>query len=217
MLTFHATKTCHRLRKLSFDPILHAQRLQTASHRLSQTLPHRPSLSSLLPPQSTIYLSTTHVLARHLSRQLVSIRLNRNLSRRPSATSLVKSNILPEECCKCDKITGEVVWGGRVAPGLVGVKRKIEKEKVKDGLRAWLERKAAKMKAEEGKSESAPETEMLSVRKLIQKFTTSRKSSSDGTLSRWGVRWDSRASNEPTRAHVYGLRRFWEGLAKGHP
>lgn len=180
---------------------------------MSSNLTHRPSLSSLLPPHSTIYLSATHVLARKLSRQLVAIRLNRNLSRRPSASSLIKSNIVPQECCRCDQETGQVMWGGRMSPGIIEVKRRVERERVKDGLRAWLERKADTINRQVAREDSRPS----GVRTLVRRFTNKR-SSTEGADSRWGAQRRDKAGaarEAPPRARVYGLRRFWEGMAKG--
>ena len=86
---------------------------------------------------------------------------------------------------------------------------------MKDGLRAWLERKAKRVGAEDEKSQCGTEEGKISVRKLVQRFTASRKSIvGDG---RWGGKRkvaDEREKREPPRAHVYGLRKFWEGLAR---
>lgn len=144
------------------------------------------------------------MLVRSLSRQLVSIRLKQSLLRRPSATSLVKVNILPIECCRRSSSTGEVVWGEGVSPGLVEAKRRIERERVKDGLRAWLERKAAQVH-ERG------EGERRSVRGLIRLFTA-RKNATENREKRGPAK---RPSSEPTRAHVHHMRRFWESKATG--
>ena len=212
-----ATQTSHRHRTLSLDPLLHRHRLQLASVTISHSLSRRPSLSSLHPPTSTIYLTATHVLARNLSRQLVSIRLNRNLSRRPSTSSLIKCNILPRECCSVDRDSGEWVVGGRgsIAPSIVNKQRMVERERIKDGLRAWLDKKAGavtdKVRDEEGGR---------SVRGLVRRFTARWKADAPvekGAKARqsWASGTEKRSKDPPTRAHVYGLRRFWEGLAKG--
>jgi len=207
----NTSRVCHRLRHISLDPILHAHRLQYASSFLSHSLAHRPPLASLLPPSSTIYLSSTHLAARNLSRSLISIKLNRSLSRRPSASSLVSSNILPEECCRHDPETGEVVWGG-VAPSIIEVKRKIEREKLKDGLRSWI---AGRAKVAEKRARGVSQREKPSVRNLVQRFAR-RGVAKEGTEPNWGPRAVEKRSrtSEPTRAHVLRLRKFWEGVGR---
>ena len=73
-----------------------------------------------------------------------------------------------------------MIWGGGVAPGLVEVKRKVEKERVKDGLRAWLQRKAARVLAEEvdaheTSNDGDVRRSRISVRLLVPRFTTAAK------------------------------------------
>ncbi|KAI9718769.1 MAG: hypothetical protein M1812_003943 [Candelaria pacifica] len=206
-----ASRVCYRLRSIALDPILHAHRLQYASILLAYSLPQRPPLSSLLPPISTIYLSSTRFRARTLSRCFISIKLNRSLSRRPSASSLISSNILPEECCRQDSRTGQIVWGGGVAPGIIGMKRKIEKERLKDGLRAWIARRAD---AVEKRLHSGQEREKPSVRNLVQRFA--RRAGGKEREGRWGrgVLEKRKRSSDPTRTHVLGLKRFWEGVGR---
>lgn len=78
---------------------------------------------------------------------MVCIRLNRSLSRRPPLSTLVSANILPSECFKLDRTSGERVWGSGLAGALVERKRRLERENLKAGLRAWLERKARSVAA----------------------------------------------------------------------
>ncbi|KAI9826568.1 MAG: hypothetical protein M1832_006164 [Thelocarpon impressellum] len=207
-----ASRTCHRLRHISIDPILHQRRLAAASATLSHQLTHRPSLSSLAPPTSTIYLTRTHLAARALSRSLVAIRLNRSLSRRPSAVSLVKSNILPRECCGPDG--GYGVGAGCISPALIGARRSVERERVKDRLRQQqvgaakgreLAQNRGWLAAEDADREK--ERERPSVRHLAARFT------------RWGRGRDRDGRKRavemgPPRAKVLGLRRFWEGVGR---
>ncbi|KAL9086104.1 MAG: hypothetical protein Q9159_004339 [Coniocarpon cinnabarinum] len=216
------SRTTHRHRRLSLDPLLHQHRRSFVPYLLSHSLSHRPSLSSLHPPAATIYLTSTHVLARTISRQLVAIRLNRNLAHRPSAQKLVTCNILPRECCSVDRNSGEWVVGGRgaIAPGIVETKRRVEKERLKDGLRAWLERKAEGVREKARTEDEGPG----GVRRLVRRFTA-RWKSGDGEIvkvndassaEKWPVARRGCARDEaPTRAHVYSLRRFWEGVAQG--
>lgn len=92
-----------------------------------------------------------------------------------------------------------------MAPGIVEVKRRVERERVKDGLRAWLERKARRVGAEAEKTRECCGGEgRISVRRLVQRFTNGR----------WGEKRKERQKCGPPRAHVYGLRKFWEGLAR---
>ncbi|KAI9850529.1 MAG: hypothetical protein M1838_005538 [Thelocarpon superellum] len=230
----NSSRTCHRLRHISLDPILHQHRLHHASQCLSHQLDRRRSLSSLLPPTSTIYLSRTHSAARALSRSLIAIRLNRSLSHRPSASSLVTSNILPSECCRHDAATGEVIYGGGVAPLLVGARRSVERERVKDRLRGSVGARKGREVAEKrgwisaaGSSGAREERERPNVRNMAARFArrarvaTSEASGREAGSSRWGravaaakEREKARALEAPTRAKVLGLRRFWESVGR---
>lgn len=131
---------------LSLDPLLHRLRLKYAHDRVSYFLPRRPALQSLQPPAAMIYLSKTHVAARKLHWSLVTIRLQRSLKRRPKISTLVSNNILPPECCRYDRRSGEIIWGTGVAGALVETKRKVEREQIKEGLKVWLERKAREIR-----------------------------------------------------------------------
>lgn len=130
-LTNNATtqpkQTNHHLRDLSLSPILHSMRLRRIRTILPPLLlsPSRPTLPDLIGRR--IFLTQTTVVSRKLSRSLISIRLSRRLAARPSPEALVARGVLPPE------------WGG-VAPALVAKKRAVEKERVKDGLRGFVER-----------------------------------------------------------------------------
>ncbi len=155
--------------------------------------------------------------------------LGRKLKRRPSATSLVELNILPEECAR--------KGGNAVAPGLVERRRRVIKESLKDGLRVWVERRAilVQRRKEEG------EKERLGVKGLVRRFTRKmleEKGVAEAGINglqrqkrkaqaRWGreaevaKRWEEERSemlgggcSQPTRAHVLGLKKFWEGVTK---
>ncbi|EGP91327.1 uncharacterized protein MYCGRDRAFT_89490 [Zymoseptoria tritici IPO323] len=141
------SRTSHQLRTLSLDSVLHTHRLRH-SHALVSTLyPLRPHLSTLQPPTSTIYLTAVHNRARILHWSLVRARLNRSLIRRPALSDLVSANILPPECCRLDRRSGEFVWGAGLAGALVEPKRRLEREYLKEGLRALLERKVRRIGA----------------------------------------------------------------------
>ncbi|KAF5507679.1 hypothetical protein CGCA056_v013827 [Colletotrichum aenigma] len=126
------SRTNHHLRHLSLSPILHHYRLRHTRAILPPLLasPSRPSLAELIG--RSIFLTHTSVVSRRLARSLVSIRLSRRLASRPSAEALVERAVLPPECVPgLNKL--------QVAPSLVAKRRAIEKERVKDGLRQWLE------------------------------------------------------------------------------
>ena len=189
-------QTSHRLRALSFDPLLHRVRLQSSHDRIAYLLSQRPPLHTLQPPQSTIYLTRTHLAARRLHWSLVSIRLNRSLSRRPKLAALVSANILPKECCRYDRRTGEVVWGAGVAGALVERKRKVEKEQIKEGLKVWLERKAYHIRTRKREG---------GVGVLVWRFSRKMKV---GDADKGSESWRERPRNDK----VSSLMRFWENL-----
>lgn len=107
----------------------------------------------------------------------------------------------------------------------MGIRRRLEFESRRDGLRGWLsggvvERKRKEVEEREERRER--ERRGL-VRRLARRFTVGSK---DGK-SREG-RWGREARGmiavgggtegpckEPTRAHVLGLRRYWEGIING--
>lgn len=159
----------------------------------------RPNLQALSPPAAGIYLTRTHQAARRLHWSLVSIRLNRSLQRRPNISTLLSANILPKECCRIDRRSGDIVWGVGVAGPLVERKRRLERESLKEGLRTRLERKAFEIK------ERRRETTGVGI--LIWRF--SRRLRLSGVTER---REQHPREEWPNRGKVNGLRRFWEGL-----
>jgi hypothetical protein len=68
----------------------------------------------------------------------VRIRLSRRLAARPSIDALVERSVLPAECAPPGSTTH--TKGIMVAPALVARRRAVERERVKDGLRRWVER-----------------------------------------------------------------------------
>ncbi|TVY19877.1 hypothetical protein LARI1_G001742 [Lachnellula arida] len=163
------TRTSHRLRTLSLDPLLHTTRLHRASTTLSYSLPLRPSLAQLMAHR--IYITRTTLAARHLGRNLIKIKLNRSLLKRPSKEELVGRGVLPREC---------VVEG--LAPGLVEVKRRVERERVKDTLREWVgEWRRRGWESRKGE-EVRPD-----VGRLVRRFARDRdRDREGGKNSRWG-------------------------------
>ena len=185
---------------LSLDPLLHILRLRYSLARVGYLLPRRPALESLTPPASGIYLTRTHLAARRLHWSLVSIRLNRRLSRRPKISSLVSANILPKECGRIDRGSGEFVWGIGVAGQLVERKRRLERERLKEGLKVRLERKAQQIKDKK--------KEFSGVGILIWRFSKRLRLGVAATEHREVDKWEE----SPRKGRVVGLRRFWEGL-----
>jgi len=107
-----------------------------------------------------------------------------------------------------------------VAPALLVLTRRIQREKLKDALRAWLDRRAERMEMERRREEGRIQ---MSVRGLVRKYTAVRKAMlEDEGRQRQVARpsmWGKRVSESekvrhhgPTRAAVFGLRRFWEGV-----
>lgn len=154
-------------------------------------------MPSLQPPAATIYLTRTHLAARKLHWSLVSIRLNRSLLRRPKLSTLASANILPKECLRRDPVSGDVVWG--VSGPVFEQKRRVEVEKIKEGLRVWLERKARDIRTR--KKEGG-------VGVLVWRFSR--------TMKMGDARRDAGMSVErPNKDKVSSLRRFFEGLGGG--
>ncbi|EMC99450.1 hypothetical protein BAUCODRAFT_50733, partial [Baudoinia panamericana UAMH 10762] len=190
------SRTSRRLRWLSFDPLLHRIRLRYSQARVNYLLVRRPPLHSLQPPNSTIYLNRTHVAARRLHWSLVCIRLSRSLARRPKLSTLISANILPKECCKYDRRSGEVIWGQGVAGGLVERRRRVEREHLREGLRVWLERKAQEIRARQKDAVGG-------VGVLIWRFSRKMKLGE----SRRGC---ETCLEGPKKDKVSGLKRFFE-------
>lgn len=111
----------------------------------------------------------------------------------------MQNGILPAEC-----------YGQGVAPGLVGVKRRIEKERIKDLLRGWVEEWRRRGSEVVGRQNEG--TQRINVRRMAKRFGR------EGSVTRQ-VRWGAGAGTAqkmeiPTRAKVLGLRKFWEGVAR---
>lgn len=110
------------------------------------------------------------------------------------------ANILPKECCKYDRRSGEIVWGNGIAGALVERKRQVEREKIKEGLKVWLERKAHQIglrKEEEGR-----------VGIMLWRFSRKMRI---GEPPNNRPDWRER----PKKDRVSGLKRFWEGMGNG--
>jgi hypothetical protein len=132
--------------------------------------------------------------------QQQQIKLNRSLQHRPSPEYLVDQGVLPRECLHT-----------RVAPSLISTKRRIEKERVKDALRHWIEewrRNGSRVIAAEAE-ERRPE-----VRVLVRRFAKEGQQGKGKEVQRWGSHARERENEVPTRAKVLGLRRFWERIGR---
>lgn len=159
------------------------------------------------------------VAARKIGRSLICIQLSKHLGKRPNVGSLVEHNILPEECVVFVAGKGkDGRGGGYVSPRLVGVKRRLERESVKDGLRGWLSGK----RRQELERREKEEVER-SVTTLVRRFAGKAKDRDRERVrdkkerGRWGraaIAEEKRTTGAPTRAHVLGLRRFWESVGK---
>lgn len=104
--------------------------------------------------------------------------------------------MLPGECLQ-----------GRIAPSLISTRRRIEKERVKDILRHWIEewgKKGEKASSDRNVTENRPD-----VRILARRFA---RENHGREAPRWGRGVEHKEM--PTRAKVLGLRRFWEKVGK---
>jgi hypothetical protein len=202
--------------------------------RLNHSLSNRPP-ATLLVDRAILFRECTSYSSpispaliqshRAVLKQRLRSGLGKKLERRPSLTSLVSLNILPEECASRS-----------ISPALVARRRQVIKESLKDGLRAWVEGRA--VLAQKRKAVELDAAERITVKNLVKRYT-SRRAGSDPEDTRQDlqsrerrklqVRWgrgaelaarrehDERrratgACSQPTRAKVLNLTRFWENL-----
>lgn len=200
--------------------------------RLGHNLEQRPSARDLiakaiLPSYTTSVSPLLIQKQREVYRNQLKDGLCRKLEQRPSMNSLVSMNILPEECVKRS-----------VSPALVSARRSVIKESLKDGLRAWVETRG--LEAQHRRAIELDDTERKTVKALVRRLTARKlaeelDSKVDAASmqkkraqAKWGrelevqrLRERRRATGQggsgcahPTRAHVSGLRRFWEGVIR---
>lgn len=199
--------------------------------RLSYNLQRRPSSRDLveraiLPSYATLVSPVLIQSQRAVHKGKLKATLCRKLERRPSMKSLVSSNIIPEECAR-----------RTISPVLVETRRRVIKESLKDGLRAWVENRG--LKAQRQRIAELDETEKTTVKALVRRLTARRLAveledkvdSASLEKRRAQARWgraleaqrmkDERKSQSPgadclhpTRAHVLGMKRFWEGVIR---
>ena len=117
----------------------------------------------------------------------------------------MECNILPEECLSGAR--------GAVSPQLVGVKRGLERERVKDGLRGWLK---GRVRGEMERRMKAGEKEQgKTVKGMVRRFASVAGRGGCRAESLWGKgAGEKRKGDEPARARVLGLRRYWEGVGR---
>ena len=104
---------------------------------------------------------------------------------------------MPTECCKFDRMSGEFVLGAGVAGTLVERKRQVERERIKEGLKVWLERKASEIRSRRKEG---------GVGVLVWRFSRKMKLSE---ARRENMMWPE----APKKDRVTGLKRFWESFA----
>ena len=97
-----------------------------------------------------------------------------------------------------DRTSGEVVWGNGVAGALIGRRRQVERERLKEGLRVWLERKAREIRSRKRDS--------VGVGVLVWRFSKKMKLG-DSIKSADG--WPER----PKKEKVSRLKGFWESVS----
>lgn len=113
---------------------------------------------------------------------------------------LVGWGVLPGEC-----------FGKGMAPGLVEVKRRVERERVKDLLRAWV---GEWMRRGSEHAGATGGNEKPDVRRMARRFARENKGREARDGPRWGERRREQGREDPTRAKVLGLRRFWETVGR---
>lgn len=108
--------------------------------------------------------------------------------------------MLPRECLHA-----------RIAPALISTRRRIEKEKIKDVLRGWVEewRRKGSRAVDAAVDERRPE-----VRVLVRRFAREGQVGKGREERRWGGPRTEGEREMPTRAKVLGLRRFWEKVGR---
>jgi hypothetical protein len=92
---------------------------------------------------------------------------------------------------------------------LISTKRRIEKEKVKDVLRHWVEEWRRRGSRAVAIEEKKPE-----VRVLVRRFAKEGQQGKAREPQRWGGQGKDREREMPTRAKVLVLKRFWEKVGR---
>lgn len=177
------------------------RRLRETPSTLSLRLAKRPALHSLQPPAAAIVLSRTLLAARKLEISLARLHVNRSLSKRPKLETLVVTNVIPQDCCRRDRVSGEYIIP-RSSHGLVvEKKKKLEQEAVKQRLRLRMEKKLWEIKRRK--------RDYAGVGTLIWRLTK-RIKGNEVQSTRQRVRAVS--TSELQRGRVLDMRAYWEGL-----
>ena len=101
------SRTCHSIRTLTLDPILHRDRRRWAASNLKVQLSRRKSKAEISPPQAWIWLNRTHMLSRSISKSLIKIRLCHSLEHRPAVKELIARAILPQAATNCSPMLAQ--------------------------------------------------------------------------------------------------------------
>lgn len=159
-------------------------------------------------------MTRRQVAQRSLARSLTLIRLKRKLSNRPSIPSLIERGVLPAPYYHKSADDTAIWQPVRISPVFLGTAKELEKQRVKDMLRGWVGNKRPSLADAErvGWIEKAYlEEERPKVREMATRFTKRCIGGSQRQNSRWGKGRVLR--NDPPRAHVLGLRTYYERLA----
>lgn len=188
--------------------------------RVNHALSTRPQATDLicrgvLPRAYNVVSPGLVAVSVKVQRRRVRDVVGRKLEKRPSVGSLVQRCILPEECRP-----------GLVSPVLVEARRRVMRERLKDGLSRWIQGRG--VEAQKEMSDEAAEG--VSVRALVRRLQARRERverrerevdsvavEKKRAQRAWGAEAEKereRARNQPTRAHVLGLKRFWEGVIR---
>jgi hypothetical protein len=175
--------------------------------------------------------------ARQVSQRLAGIRLNRQLGRRPSVGELVERGVLPTDCFvlvpnrrsldtaslasnqgppKLERQLGKrkEEWvRTTISPQVIATRQSLERERLKDRLRSFLSGKGRAEMERRIKEQRAREQD--GVRVLVRRFARRDKGEVNAPMYGTGTLGKKGIGNRPARAHVLGMRRFWESKNRG--
>ena len=141
----NASRCSKALRYLATDPLLHAKRLQAASHTLEAALQSRPArqellrrrtpLISLTPNTPSIYLNSPGAATQiqaflAVSRLIVRSRLRRAIERRSAKRSLSEAGLLDAE------LGGPAAMAFSLVPMMRQLKKAQKADLLRKGMRA---------------------------------------------------------------------------------
>ena len=191
-------QTSHRLRRLATDPFLHETRLHVyCPTRINTFLPLRPALNDLICRHIIIsphLRARQYDITRQVHHQLIKSRLSKRLATRPSAQDLVGRHVLPAIS---------------VAPALVSKSQSLERNMYRRSLELKISQRP---KPEEVRFLGVEyEEEKLNVKGLVRRFSCMDNETDRGNRRRrMGM-----SKENPTRAAVWRLRKFWEKMSLG--